>query len=72
MWWARGVLAPGELFVASACTWYMRAFFAVAEGARLNYEDFACRVKGTLEALEAKGLRFTRIDLYPELTIGND
>ncbi len=67
-----GFLAPGELFVASACTCYMAAFFAVAEGARLNYEDFTCRAKGTVEALEAKGFRFTRIDLYPELTIGND
>lgn len=67
-----GFLAPGELFVASACTCYMTAFFAVAEGARLKYEDFSCRAKGTLEALEAKGFRFTRIDLYPELTIGND
>lgn len=67
-----GFLAPGELFVASACSCYMTAFFAVAEGARLNYEDFTCRAKGTVEALEAKGFRFTRIDLYPELTIGDD
>lgn len=67
-----GFLAPGEFFVASACACYMAAFFAVAEGARLNYEDFTCRAKGTVEALEAKGFRFTRIDLYPELSIGGD
>jgi peroxiredoxin-like protein len=67
-----GFLAPGELFVASACACYMTAFFAVAEGAKLHYEDFTCRAKGTVEELEGKGFQFTKIDLYPELTIGDD
>ena len=67
-----GFLSPGDLFVASACTCYMTAFFTVAEGARLNYEDFTCRAEGTLEELERKGFQFTKIDLYPELTIGDE
>ena len=68
----KGFLSPGDLFIASACTCYMIAFFSVAEGARLNYEDFTCRAHGTAEELEAKGFRFTEINLYPELTIVGD
>jgi len=67
-----GFLSPGDLFVASACTCYMTAFFSVAEGARLNYKDITCRAEGTLEELEGKGFQLTKIDLYPELTIGGD
>lgn len=68
----KGFLSPGALFIASACTCYMTAFFSVAEGARLNYEDLTCRADGTVEELEGKGFRFTEINLYPELIIGDD
>ncbi len=68
----KGFISPGDLFIASACTCYMTAFFSVAEGARLNYEDFTCRAHGTVEELEGRGFRFTEINLYPELTIGGD
>jgi len=67
-----GFLSPEDLFVASACTCYMTTFFAVADGARLDYEGFNCRAEGTVEKLEGEGFRFTKIDLYPELTIGGD
>jgi organic hydroperoxide reductase OsmC/OhrA len=67
-----GFPAPGDLFVASACACYMATFFSVAEGARLQYGGFTCRARGTVERLEEKGFQFTKIDLYPELTIGDD
>ena len=67
-----GFLSPEDLFVASACTCYITTFFAMAERASLNYEDFTCRAEGTLEKLEGKGFQFTKIDLYPELTIGDE
>jgi peroxiredoxin-like protein len=67
-----GFPAPGDLFVASACACYMATFFSVAEGARLQYAGFTCRARGTVERLEEKGFQFTKIDLYPELTIGDD
>lgn len=67
-----GFLSPEDLFVASACTCYMTTFISVADGARLTYEDFTCRAEGILEKVEGKGFRFTRIDLYPELSIGGD
>lgn len=55
-----GFLSPGDLFVASACTCYMTAFFTVAEGARLNYEDFTCRAEGTLEELGERNFNSLR------------
>jgi peroxiredoxin-like protein len=67
-----GFPAPGDLFVASACACYMATFFSVAEGARLQYGGFTCRARGTVERLEGKGFQFTKIDLYPELTIGDE
>ncbi len=40
--------------------------------ARLKYVDFKCRAEGTLEKFEGKGFQFTKIDLYPELTIADE
>lgn len=58
--------------MASACACFATTFFAVAEGARLSYGDFTCAAKGSVEELNGKGVRFTKIDFYPELTIGDD
>ena len=67
-----GFLTPPDLFVASASTCYMTTFFTMAAKARLNYVDFTCRAEGTLEKLEGKGFQFTKIDLYPEVTIADE
>lgn len=67
-----GFLTPPDLFVASASTCYTTTFFTMSAKARLNYVDFKCRAEGTLEKFEGKGFKFTKIDLYPELTIPDE
>jgi uncharacterized OsmC-like protein len=34
--------------------------------------DFTCRAEGTLEKLGEKGFKFTRVDLYPEVTVAEE
>lgn len=51
---------------------YPESCFAMAERVSLNFDDFTCRAEGILEKLEGKGFRFTKMDLYPELTIGDE
>lgn len=67
-----GFLTPPDLFVASASTCYTTTFFTMSARARLSYVDFRCRAGGTLEKLGSKGFQFTKIDLYPELTIADE
>lgn len=67
-----GFLSPEDLFVASASTCYTTTFLAIAERARLQYVDFVCRAEGILEKSEGKGFWFTKIDLFPELTISDE
>jgi organic hydroperoxide reductase OsmC/OhrA len=67
-----GFLTPQDLFVASASTCYTTTFFTMAAKARLNYVDFTCRAEGTLEKLGEKGFKFTRVDLYPEVTVAEE
>jgi len=67
-----GFLSPEDLFVASASTCFTTTFFAMAERARLNYVGFICRATGILEKLEGKGFQFTKIDIYPEVTVADE
>lgn len=67
-----GFLTPPDLFVASASTCYTTTFFTMAAKARLNYVDFTCRAEGTLEKLGKKGFQFTKMDIYPEVTIADE
>ena len=44
----------------------------MAAKARLNYVDFTCRAEGTLEKSGERGFQFTRLDLYPEVTVAEE
>jgi len=67
-----GFLTPTDLFVASASTCYTTTFFTMAARESLNYAGFTCSAEGTVEKLREKGFQFTKIDIYPEVTITDE
>ena len=64
-----GVTTPEDLFVATAVVCYMSTFLAMGAKTRAKWEEFSCRGEGKVELVSGRGLLFTRIDLFPRVTI---
>ncbi|MEW5725333.1 MAG: OsmC family protein [Thermodesulfobacteriota bacterium] len=67
-----GLTTPEELFVASAVVCFMSTFLAMGAKTRAEWTDFSCWGEGRLEKAGDRGLLFTRIDLYPKVTVGDE
>lgn len=65
-----GIWSPEHLFTASVSSCLMTTFLAIAENSKLDFLNFRCKSKGTLEKVEGKFL-MTKIFLEPEVTIVN-
>lgn len=66
-----GVTSPEDLFVASAVVCFWSTFLVMAKKADFEFETFSCGADGKLEFIKGRGLLFTKIDLYPKVTIAD-
>ena len=66
-----GITTPEDLFVASIAVCYLSTFVAMVQKIKAKFVSFSCRAEGLLEAPN-KGLEFTRIDVYPEVTVAGE
>ena len=67
-----GIPSPQDLFVASAVTCIMTSFLAMGQKVRAEWKTFSCSGRGKLELVTGQGLLFTRIDLYPKVTVESE
>ena len=51
-----GIWSPEHLFTASVSSCLMTTFLAIAENSNLEFLNFRCKSKGTLEKVEGKFL----------------
>ena len=63
-----GIWSPEHLLTASVSSCIMTTFLAIAENSKLEFEDFSCKAKGTLDQVEGKYL-MTEILVEPTLTL---
>lgn len=66
------IWTPEHLFVASAEICLMTTFLAIAEKARLKFLSYRSCAKGTLAQDENKKYLFTKIEIYPEITVDEE
>jgi peroxiredoxin-like protein len=66
-----GVWSPEHLFVAAVSGCLMTTFLAIAENSTLEFVNFSCQAKGTLELVEGK-LMMSEISLKPTVVIHNE
>ncbi|MBU2550151.1 MAG: OsmC family protein [Proteobacteria bacterium] len=64
-----GMNSPQEMFVASAAVCIMTTFLAMGNKVRAEWESFSCSGRGHLELVKGQGLIFTRIELFPKVTV---
>ncbi|MES1225833.1 MAG: OsmC family protein [Bacteroidota bacterium] len=64
----KGDWCPEELFLASVCSSYMTNYIAQSEKIGFEISGFECSVIGHAESVDGK-LRFTQIDIYPQIFI---
>jgi peroxiredoxin-like protein len=64
-----GIWSPEHLYVASVNLCFMTTFLAIAEFSKLNFSDFTCRARGTLDKEDGRGFRITEIILKPKLMV---
>lgn len=67
-----GRTSPEDLFVASAVVCLMSTFLAMAQKVQAEWDSFSCSAKATLEKVEGRGLLFTKMDLYPRVSVRSD
>ncbi|GAB4022411.1 hypothetical protein GCM10028808_70090 [Spirosoma migulaei] len=63
-----GVWSPEHLLVASVSSCFMTTFLAIAENAKLDFDDFDCRAVGKLETVD-NTLMISEIKLFPKLLL---
>lgn len=63
-----GVWSPEHLLTSSVSSCIMTTFLAIAENSKLEFEDFSCKAKGTLDQVDGKYL-MTEILVEPVLTL---
>lgn len=66
-----GIWSPEHLFTASVSSCLMTSFLAIAENFKLEFVDFSCPAKGTLEQIDGK-LLMTTITLEPRVVVKDD
>ena len=64
--------SPQELFVSSAAACLMTTFDFMGRKVRAEWNDFSCRGDGLVESVPGVGLVFSRIDLYPKVTVADE
>lgn len=64
-----GVWTPEDLFVSAVNSCTMATFLAYAFKAKLPLYGYTSEATGTLEYSDGK-YRFTKVHLYPEITVG--
>ena len=64
--------SPQELFVSSAAACLMTTFQFMGRKIRAEWSDFSCTADGLVETVSAGGLVFSRIDLYPRVTVADE
>jgi peroxiredoxin-like protein len=62
---------PEHLFLSSISSCYMTTFLAFAQKAGFEISHFDCNIVGQIAMAEGK-YRFTTINLYPKIYIGNE
>jgi peroxiredoxin-like protein len=67
----RGVWTPEDLFVGAIELCHMNTFMAFAERKRISVLSFRSHANGVLEFVEGD-YRFTRIVIFPTITVGRD
>jgi len=63
-----GAWTPEDLFVSAAETCLMMTFAFLVRGKKLSVATYKSRAVGVLSK-EREGLRFSRVEIYPEVTV---
>lgn len=63
-----GIWSPEHLFTAAVSSCFMTTFLAIAENSKLEFTEFHCKARGTLEKVDGKFL-MTEVLLIPTVTI---
>lgn len=63
-----GIWSPEHLLTAAVSSCLMTTFLAIAENSKLNFVNFSCKSKGTLDKIDGK-LMMSEILLEPVVTI---
>ncbi|MEQ9221326.1 MAG: OsmC family protein [Cyclobacteriaceae bacterium] len=66
-----GIWSPEHLFTASVSSCLMTSFLAIAENFKLEFDDFSCPAKGTLEQVDGK-LLMTTITMEPTVVVKDE
>ena len=66
-----GIWSPEHLFTASVSSCLMTSFLAIADNFKLEFMDFRCPAKGTLEQVDGK-LLMTTILLQPTVVVRDE
>jgi organic hydroperoxide reductase OsmC/OhrA len=66
-----GIWSPEHLFLSSLSSCLMTTYLAIAEKKRLTVCNFTCDAIGQVQLVE-RLLEFTKIDLYPKVTVCRD
>lgn len=67
----RGVWTPEDLFVGSVEVCHMTTFLSFAAQKRMTIVSYKSRANGVLEYID-EDYRFTRIVIFPTITVGKD
>ena len=67
-----GMASPQGLFVASAAACLMTTFVFMGHKIRADWSNFSCKGDGLVEMISRGGLIFSRIDLYPKVTVADE
>lgn len=66
-----GAHSPEDLFVSSIAGCTMTTFLALAAKTHTKFSFFSCLAKGEADLLEGR-LKFTRITLYPRVSVPSE
>jgi peroxiredoxin-like protein len=66
-----GIIAPEDMFVASAAACFMTTFIVFTEKMRFEHKSFVVEGEGTLERVE-KGFQFTKIVLRANVSVDSE